>query len=122
MSTTWSIVHVTIPLTGSVPLVRTVTSEVYQSLSPRSPAVTESSTVGADLSILIVNAWPWVVRPAPFVQLPLTVVVPSALTVWELLQLTPLMSSMPVVVTTTSVVYQPLVPSTPDVTLNTTSV
>src|SRR4029453_16897145 len=68
---TWSAVHVTGPLTVSSPLVRIVTSLVYQPFAPNVPATTASAAVGGGLSSLTGSGVACAVRPALLVQEPL---------------------------------------------------
>src|SRR5215467_2738490 len=78
-----SAVHVTGVATVSVPVVRTVTSLVYQPLVPGVPEITaEATPVGPVLSSFTVSGVAYPVRPAPFLQLPLNVA-PTVSAVWN---------------------------------------
>src|SRR5215470_3004404 len=93
-------------------------SLVYQPCAPAVPMVTDSDTAGGVLSSLMFKAVAFVVRPASLVQLPYTgVPMVSLLTTWSVLQETgPLILSVPLACTVTSLVYQPLSPRVPEVT------
>src|SRR5690349_9329735 len=68
----WSVLHVVGLLTVSLPVVLTVTLEVYQPLVPAVPAVTDSAAVGPVLSILRSSSDAGVLSPASLVQDPFT--------------------------------------------------
>src|SRR5262249_58650167 len=57
----WSAVQVTGPLRESSPVVRRVTSLVYQPLAPSVPETTASVAVGGGLSSFTVSGAAWVV-------------------------------------------------------------
>src|SRR5262245_7830069 len=67
----WSAVQLTGPLRVSSPVVRTVTSLVYQPVGLSVPVTTARVAVGGVLSSFTVSGAAWVVRPALFVQDPL---------------------------------------------------
>src|SRR5688572_4077680 len=77
----------------------------------------KATSTGPVLSILMVIGVASVVRPAPLVHEPVTMVEGvSALKVCADVQVTPLMSSAPLVAILTVVVYQPFAPIVPQVT------
>src|SRR6266545_372766 len=113
----WSGVHVIgLPIV-SAPAVCTVTSLVYQPLAPAVP-VAVSVTTGADLTSFTISGVASVVRPASFVHEPFSVApAVSVLTICAGVHTTgELMLSEPLVVTVTSLVYQPFDPTVPSVT------
>src|SRR3954452_280521 len=67
----WSPSQLTGPLIESPPVLRTVTSLVYQPFAPAVPAVTPRLADGPDLSNLTLKGDAPVVRPASFVHDPL---------------------------------------------------
>ena len=110
-------VHVTGSLTVSDPSVVAMTADVYQPFVPSVPSSRIAAT-GLVLSIFTVSGAASVLAPAWFVHEPATETpLVSLVSDWGSVQVTgPLISSAPVVVTSTLLVYQPLAPIVPDVT------